>query len=146
MTLAGFTGTRQGMTEAQKATVERLLEKDLRLTRVHHGSAIGADAEFHEIAGKVGIEVTLHLSDRPDQTADCKGAVKVHAPLTPLARNRCIVAMTEYMIAAPAESLEQRRGGTWSTIRYARMVKRPVIIVYPDGNTSEHGGVNYGNA
>jgi hypothetical protein len=34
---------------------------------------------------------------------------------------------------APAEPLEQPRGGTWSTIRFGLKQGRTVIIILPDG-------------
>jgi hypothetical protein len=48
----GFTGTRRGMTVAQRKTLRSLL-----LTgsgKLHHGDAIGADAEAHDIAIALG--------------------------------------------------------------------------------------------
>jgi len=44
-----------------------------------------------------------------------------------------IVRETELLIAAPAEFSEQHRSGTWSTVRYARRLGRPVQIIGPDG-------------
>ena len=42
-----FTGTRQGMTAAQRRRCATLL-RELMPEEVHHGDAIGADAEFHD--------------------------------------------------------------------------------------------------
>ena len=37
------------------------------------------------------------------------------------------------MIAAPSEAEEQRRSGTWSTVRFARKQGKPVFVISPDG-------------
>lgn len=50
-----------------------------------------------------------------------------------LQRNKVIVDRCGVLVAAPGEAQEQLRSGTWSTIRYARRVGRPVIMVLPDG-------------
>lgn len=53
-----------------------------------------------------------------------------------LARNRDIVNESGIMLAAPAEMTEQARGGTWYTIKYARKVGKPLVIVLPDGTVT----------
>lgn len=45
----GFTGTRQGMTPAQRLKATHWLAK-LSATEFHHGDCMGADAEAHAIA------------------------------------------------------------------------------------------------
>jgi hypothetical protein len=50
-----------------------------------------------------------------------------------LSRNKDIVLETELLIATPGEEEEQIRSGTWSTVRYARSLKRMINIVLPDG-------------
>ena len=60
-------------------------------------------------------------------------ADEVKPPLPPLTRNRHIVDTSDGIIAAPAEAEEQRRGGTWSTVRFARKRGKLLAIVLPDG-------------
>ena len=31
------------------------------------------------------------------------------------------------------QSIEQLRSGTWATVRHARKLKRPIVIINPDG-------------
>jgi len=45
----GFTGARQGMTEGQKSALRDLLASHSGVV-LHHGDAVGADAEAHDIA------------------------------------------------------------------------------------------------
>lgn len=135
----GFTGTRHGMSEAQRRmvdiTVADMIGGDLDLRVVaHHGDCTGADAQFHIIAVQYGAMTVGHIPD--DNTyrgfAQCDDT---RDPLPYLKRNQNIVDAATYMIAAPGEMTEQDRGGTWSTIRMARRAKKPLIIVYPDGTT-----------
>lgn len=55
----GFTGTRQGMTERQKIALSDLLSS-YAAAILHHGDAIGADAEAHEIAVGLGCAIVIH--------------------------------------------------------------------------------------
>ena len=50
-----------------------------------------------------------------------------------LDRNKDIVLETQTLVATPAETTEQLRSGTWSTVRYARKLKRPAVLILPDG-------------
>jgi hypothetical protein len=36
-------------------------------------------------------------------------------------------------VACPRTDQEQRRSGTWATVRYARKVGKPVLIIGRDG-------------
>src|SRR5687768_16602959 len=51
-----FAGTRQGMTEKQLAEVERLF-KDLGITTIYHGAAVGADEQASLIAQRMELNV-----------------------------------------------------------------------------------------
>lgn len=132
----GFTGTRHGMTEAQKLAVGDLVAREVcsDLTVAHHGDCIGADADFHAIARGQGLAVIGHppSDDRLRAFCECDHA----APPKPyMVRNAQIVAAADLMIATPAEMTEQPRGGTWGTIRIARARGVPLVIVFPDGAT-----------
>ena len=48
-------------------------------------------------------------------------------------RNEHIVDEADVVVAAPATEMEQPRGGTWYTIRYARKVEKVLHVVGPDG-------------
>jgi len=127
----GFTGTRRGMTEAQRTTLEAVLAK-LRATEFHHGDCIGADAEAHDVAVAMGCEIVIHPPITEAERA-WKVAPRIHAPKPYLVRNRDIVRDTEMLIATPAEETELLRSGTWSTVRFARKAGRVVWVVLPSG-------------
>lgn len=38
---------------------------------------------------------------------------------------------------------EQKQGGTWYTINYARKVKKDLIIIFPDGQMKREGSNDY---
>jgi hypothetical protein len=129
----GFTGTRDGMTLAQKVTVIALL-RDLGPTWAHHGDCVGADADFHHIAKEVGAQVMIHPPSDPRLRAKLVGDdIAEEKPY--LDRNRDIVNACEVIIATPKEAREMNRGGTWWTIRLAQKLGRELVIVWPNGST-----------
>jgi hypothetical protein len=107
----GFTGTRQGMTQGQKAALRELLASHPGAT-LHHGDAIGADAEAHDIAVELDCGIVIHPPDNVTQRA-FKIAALTRAPRPYLDRNKVIVRETSFLIAAPAGSMSscgQARG------------------------------------
>ncbi len=134
----GFTGTRRGMTPPQKTALRQLLAKArgdaTEPLWFLHGGAVGADAEAHSAAHDLGFLIEVFPSDR--QVAELEGQPSIiHQPLHPLDRNRKIVDSCAILLACPAGP-EQPRGGTWSTIRYARRRGRHYHIIWPDGSIS----------
>ena len=131
----GFTGTQQGMTPEQKEAVDFLVGHfNFIISEVHHGDCSGADAQFHEIARLHNYHVVLHPPIKPDKRAFCK-ADEEFPKKDYLVRNKDIVDNSDVLIAAPKSKTEEVRCGTWSTIRYARRMKKKIIIVFPDGKT-----------
>ena len=113
----GFTGTRKGMSEAQRAQLHAVIDwlwigrRDDREFR--HGAAIGADLQAVDIASRWA-----------------NAAIVAHpANGQPLARNRAIVAASDILIAAPESDTEQLRSGTWATVRYARRKGIPIVML-----------------
>jgi hypothetical protein len=139
--MIGFTGTRQGMSEKQLREVASLLQELVRelqsrseLVVALHGDAIGADAQFDEIAYRQGLPRRIYPSNIDSQRAHCQynGAAVMQPPKPPLERNKDIILASLVMIGAPA-SFQYERSGTWSTIRKAKQMLRPVYIVNPYG-------------
>ena len=130
--IIGFTGTRQGMTQAQHQIFCELLVKHDPAIFIH-GDCIGADAEAHESAKRLGIEIYIRPCDFPNMRAHCEGAYHTYPITKALKRNREIVEGCDLLIATPPTAEEQPRGGTWFTIRYARKITRRVIVIAPDG-------------
>lgn len=100
---------------------------------LHHGDCIEADAEAHEIARALGWHIVGHPPTNPHKRAFCQFD-EARPPAPYLVRNRHIVNETTALLATPRSFAEVIRSGTWATIRYARKLGRPVIVIYPNGS------------
>lgn len=129
----GFTGTREGMSERQILALEEILcDGNTFTAQFHHGGCHGADMDAHKAAAIYtcrhvhpgSVEQHWHWENRNDY-----GTLLPWKPF--LERNYDIVDVCEALIAAPRTLYEERRSGTWATIRYARKIGRPVIILDP---------------
>lgn len=134
----GFTGTSHGMTDAQRATVTRLLH-GLEPNEVHHGDCIGSDAEFHYIAVAMNLLVHVHPPNKDSKRAYCRNAYYSHEPKPYLVRDVDIVNASDVVIATPGTAEEQVRSGTWYTVRQARKFKRTIYVVLPSGQVQKEG-------
>lgn len=128
----GFTGTRDGLTDAQAETLHRLLCHHRGW--LHHGDCIGADAQAHDIACRVGLRIAIHPPTSRALRAFCSRFDKLYASAYYLTRNRHIIEATSSLIACPKEANETLRSGTWATVRYARQRHKPVTLILPDGS------------
>ena len=145
----GYTGTRSGMTAAQKASIRRFVEKHaVDIDEVHHGDCIGGDDEFDSIIrelAKPGCNIIAHPSNVEPTRAyvDCKevGDSRRRVKTTmlperpPILRDCDIVDAVDTMIAAPRTYEEQAHSGTWFTYKYANKHKRKTYMIFPDGRT-----------
>lgn len=131
----GFTGTQDGMTEAQKQAVRAILQ-GLAPGRFHHGCCIGADEEAHYIARELGYLIHHHPPTKRDKMARLDDLTKdvVYGAKDYMARNTDIAKMSRILIATPKEYKEQQRSGTWATVRRGRRYSAVVVVVYPDGS------------
>jgi hypothetical protein len=134
--MIGFTGTREGLAMDQRAALAAALAS--YHGSFHYGDCIGADKQAHEIAKSCGYSITIHAPIKSNLRAWCKGDVEM-PPRDYIARNRAIVDATQRLIVAPAGMAEELRSGTWSTVRYAKKVGKPVSIVFPDGSVQNVG-------
>ncbi len=130
----GFTGTQTGMTAAQKWQLGELLAG--AAIELHHGDCVGADCEAHTIALAHGRRIVIHPPDNPTKRAWCQQASFIMDGKPYLKRNRNIIEATNRLIAAPKSKAEELRSGTWSTVRFARKLRRPILILFPDGTWS----------
>lgn len=127
----GFTGTQDGMTRWQsQAVFDEMMS--MNLASAHHGCCVGADEEFDAMLAYADKSVTVYGHPPLNQTkmALCQCDIFLE-PRDYLDRNRDIVDVTNFLIAAP-KGPEETRSGTWSTVRYARRKGRPITIVMPD--------------
>ncbi len=125
--IAGFTGTRQGMTVEQKLYLALELHR-LKVTELHHGDCIGADDEANTIAREMGIKTVGHPPIDEKHRAFCKCDVW-YGGQPYIERNHNIVKCTVHLFVAPKDTSEQLRSGTWATFRYAQSLDRPITMV-----------------
>lgn len=133
----GFTGTRRGMTDAQRQVFAELIVR-LKPTEFHHGDCVGADDQAASVVARSvsGVRIVVHPPVDESLRAFNGGLrcmMVVRPPRTHLARNRDIVNETDCLIACPLEMEHQPRGGTWYTVDYAAKVGRLTYVVWPDG-------------
>lgn len=139
----GFTGTRGGMTDAQKDAFSRIICGGPAPTSFHHGDCVGADDEAANIVAQIckdggedrpPIVIVCHPpKDEEHRAFNDKYNVILEAK-THFARNRDIVDACDILIATPREMSRQDRGGTWYTIDYAKKKKKRTTIIFPDGS------------
>lgn len=137
--VVGFTGTQRGWTEQQQARVVDILVTH-KVTAIHLGDCIGADAQAHAEADRLNIRTIGHPPNNPTKRAFLIYGQEWE-PKPYLVRNRDIVTQgTHGLIACPKDLIEPRslRGqGTWTTVKYAREARRHLWIVLPDGTVNE---------
>ena len=140
MSRIGFTGTRQGMTIGQKRALAEVLPLSTEWFR--QGCCVGADEDATRIVDA--------LTPRPRIFGAPSNLVKLTSKFAldacddttgefsdPLERNRIIVDGCDLLIACPAGP-EERRSGTWYTVRYARRQGKPVVILWADGGVMRY--------
>lgn len=143
----GFTGTNRGMTQGQKeqlrdhlaGLLRRMVEAEPECCiEFHHGDCIGADDEAATIAHEVGFWVIAHPGypkGKEDDTtfrAFNPHSGQILESKEFIERDHDIVNAVDYMIAAPHSDREMIRSGTWTTVRYARKVRKPIGFVFPN--------------
>jgi hypothetical protein len=134
----GFTGTRRGLTRPQDAALQEVLRSLENVQEAHHGDCVGADERFHFLVQSIhpSVKRVLHPPLETAARAFCV-AEEHRPPLTYLARNRALVEALvgpeDVLVACPNEPTEQRRSGTWSTVRYASGLGKRVLLVLPRG-------------
>lgn len=139
--IVGFTGSRRtDAIHTQRSTFERLIAAicgTVRFAEFRHGGCYGWDtiAAVHVDALKKRPRIICHPSNFTETTdMQAVKASDVVLPVRhPLSRNRDIVKASSFVVACPATNDETQRSGTWSTVRCAVKMCRPVFIVRPDG-------------
>lgn len=133
----GFTGTRNGMSDAQVRTVLQFLyDHRAKIDYVIHGGCVGADDDFDKLAASLGILRSVFPSDRPKLSISsdvliARGPCVIHSPDDPLKRNKVIVKHSTDMLACPRQREEVLRSGTWATIRYSRKAGVKLEVIAP---------------
>lgn len=132
----GFTGTREGLTTEQHRALCRWVREN-EITEFHHGVCVGADEEaFAAVrAYNRGAKIVGHPpSNRSLICESCEELGDELLPARPyLDRNRDIVNVVTVLVACP-KGPEERRSGTWFTVRAARLRRIKIVVIYPDGD------------
>jgi hypothetical protein len=127
--IAGFTGTREGMTERQKTALSLIID-GFGLFR--HGDCIGADEEAAHVVNTVN---TTMIIAHPPINPKLRSKTTINDLVLPekeyLERDRDIVDNSDVLIAAPKSLTPEPRSGTWYTINYAKAQGKPIIILHP---------------
>ncbi|WP_439627538.1 hypothetical protein [Gemmata sp.] len=134
----GFTGSRVGMTTAQRdAFASRITAPE----EFHHGCCVGADEDAARMVFGTGCpRVVGHAPDNARYVSEVALGCNTenHDPLPYLGRNQRIVDATDVLVACPMGP-EVLRSGTWSTVRYARKQRKRIVIIWPDGTVTTGG-------
>lgn len=136
----GFTGSRYGMTDIQRAVLRDFLineyldaeedgETDLWF---RHGDCIGADAEAHDMAFRLGYEIAIFPPSENKYRAFKKQYTTIDSCRSYHERNRVIVDGCDILVGCP-RSITDQKGGTWYTIRYCKHLSRRLVVIQPDG-------------
>lgn len=133
----GFTGTREPLANAQLLSLGEWLKRQTDITQFLHGACVGADATATLLVkGHFGrlVEAHAYPGHIPSMTSEPAMSVSAirHPPAHTLSRNRAIVEACDLLLACP-KGPEEPRSGTWATVRYARKLGRPIVVIWPDG-------------
>lgn len=136
---AGVTGTQDGATPAQLATLEAML-RAFGGAALHHGDCVGADAQACATAKGLGMRLICHPPQRNDKRAFVPSD-EYREPLPFLDRNHEIVRECDRLFVLPRGYTEIVRSGTWATYRNARLTGRDAVVIWPDGSHTVWSGV-----
>ena len=139
-----FTGSREPGTFKQTASLTAWIEaRSPRIRAFNQGCAVGWDHEATMIAREMtkGIVYGFPCNiERFVSKLACQLSDVLHDPAEPLLRNRKMVAQGDVLLACPRHDVEpedpREGGGTWATVRYARNLRKTVVIFWPDGRIS----------
>lgn len=133
----GITGSRDGISQLAINTLKEQLRIS-NISEVHHGDCVGADQTIHEIISSLPsdgkIKIVIHPPNNNSLRAYCDSSY-ILPPKPYLDRNHDIVDCTDQLFAFPSTKQEIMRSGTWSTVRYAKKIYKPITMIYPDGTT-----------
>jgi hypothetical protein len=134
-TVIGVTGTRLGMTTAQKDTWRGLVP-DGGFT-LHHGGCTGADTDAVEIAVSVCPSAKIVAWPGPSGASAISlfYSTKSHSPRPFRVRNQRVVDRVGTLYAFPDRKPMRVRSGTSMTVNLAKRREISIVIIWPDGTT-----------
>lgn len=139
--ILGVTGTRNGPTRDQTDSIREIIDRYSFRSTLHHGCCVGVDEyttmicrlrDWHIVAHPPIIK--SYFDSHSYNISDVKLQEKNY-----LDRNQDIVLDSTILIAIPETEQETVRSGTWSTVRFARTLLRPILIVWPSGTIETDG-------
>jgi hypothetical protein len=131
--VVGFSGTKDGVTAPQLASLETLFDLIPGARELHHGDCVGADDAAHHIATRLGWRIVVHPPQNQRRARGYRGNLRL-PPLGFLARNHEIARLCDLLIACPAQpEHDNPRSGTWATVRHARRLHKPIAVIDPAG-------------
>ena len=130
----GITGTRKGVSEKRIDKLFAFLERKGAVAKVtlHHGDCVGADAQAHDTAVSLGLRIAIHPPEDGKLRAHRNHwrVAPYNKPKPYMERNRDIVDQSDVLVALPDDpDNEEKRSGTWATVRYARKQGVKVVII-----------------
>lgn len=133
----GVTGTRYGMNDSQikNAVVHLKLFKNTDV-ELHHGDCIGVDKQIAKIAKYFNYKIICHPPLKREYRA-FTSYDEIKKEFSHFQRNRNIVNYSDIILVIPLQNNHQNNGGTWYTFDYALKIKKPIILLTPDGNVKE---------
>lgn len=134
----GVTSTRKGLNEVQRLWVTFFL-KEHQVNVLHHGDCVGGDDELAKMFHQKGTYVIAHPAHTINKyKAKCQINDLILSPDDTLARNQTIVRHSELVLGFPYTIEEEVRSGTWFTIRHAKKLKVPVLVIKPNGEVDDY--------
>lgn len=134
MITIGFTGTRDisKVSLGRLAKLENILYDlyfDNNITCCVHGGAQGMDEFFHDrVISWLDSKIVVVFAKGMER--DLFGEYETLPSKPPLERNKDIVDMCDILIAVPIDpEVEEKRSGTWATIRYCRKKGKKIVII-----------------
>ena len=133
----GFTGTQKGITESQRFSFGLFMSRIFTPGDWFHvGDCIGADHEASWITYRIGYRIHGHPPVKDEKRCFFPHYTKTDPVATYLQRNARIVDVSDILVACPAGP-ECLRSGTWSTVRRARTIELPYVIIVPSGTVEK---------
>lgn len=149
----GMTGTRNEPTPEQKFVFEEYLSDIFYHLKTGNneiifrdGDCVGSDAYCGAYAKLTGCISHIHPPEKNDLRAFRECDV-MYEPKSYFARNRDIVNASDMMFVIMKDfDLNATIGGTIYTYNYAQKQKKPIIVIFPDGDIRIFGeDVNFYN-
>jgi hypothetical protein len=107
---------------------------------LHHGACVGVDEVVSYLAFTMkNYYIIAHppTNSKLISQSSLDHSHEKREPLEYIERNHCIVDESTLLIVVPSGFKEELRSGTWATYRYSISLKKPTIIIYPDGTIKE---------